>query len=47
MDNNVLTNHTTGKQYELKPLGEAGPVIDAGGIFEYARRQGMIKTATA
>jgi hypothetical protein len=24
---------------------QAGPVIDAGGIFEYARQQGMIKTA--
>jgi hypothetical protein len=24
---------------------QAGPVIDAGGIFEYARKQGMIKTA--
>ena len=26
-------------------LSQAGPVIDAGGIFEYARQQGMIKTA--
>jgi hypothetical protein len=24
---------------------QAGPVIDAGGIFEFARQQGMIKTA--
>lgn len=23
---------------------QAGPVIDAGGIFEFARRSGMIKT---
>ena len=26
---------------------QAGPVIDAGGIFEFARQQGMIKTVTA
>ena len=24
---------------------QAGPVVDAGGIFEYARQTGMIKTA--
>ena len=45
MEKDVLTNHTTGKEYSLKPIGDAGPVIDAGGIFEFARKQGMIKTA--
>ena len=35
----------TGKTFNLKPLGDAGPVIDAGGIFDFARAQGMIKTA--
>lgn len=24
---------------------QAGPVVDAGGIFEYARRTGMMKVA--
>ncbi|KAL4437545.1 hypothetical protein ABPG77_003526 [Micractinium sp. CCAP 211/92] len=43
MENDVLTDLTTGKKYSLKPLGDAGPVIDAGGIFEYARSTGMIK----
>lgn len=47
MENNVLTDHSTGKTYQIKPIGEAGPVIDAGGIFEYARRTGMIKTAAS
>jgi 3-isopropylmalate/(R)-2-methylmalate dehydratase small subunit len=32
-----------GKTYQLKPLGEAKPVIDAGGLFEYARKTGMIE----
>nr|QKY15227.1 3-isopropylmalate dehydratase small subunit (leuD) [Polytomella parva] len=45
MDKNILTDHSNGKVYDLKPIGEAGPVVDAGGIFEYARKHGMIKTA--
>lgn len=47
MDNDELRVPSSGKVYRLKPLGEAGPVIDAGGIFEYARQQGMIKTKAA
>ncbi|MQM02941.1 hypothetical protein Taro_035706 [Colocasia esculenta] len=39
---NVLINHTTGKQYTLKSIGDAGPVVAAGGIFAYARQTGMI-----
>jgi len=45
MEKNVLTVLATGKTFNLKPLGDAGPVIDAGGIFDFARAQGMIKTA--
>ncbi|KAF9614249.1 hypothetical protein IFM89_016510 [Coptis chinensis] len=30
---NLLINHTTGKEYKLKPIGDAGSIIDAGGIF--------------
>jgi 3-isopropylmalate/(R)-2-methylmalate dehydratase small subunit len=41
-EQNRLINHTLGKEYELKSLGEVGPVIDAGGIFAYARQTGMI-----
>ncbi|PSS09706.1 3-isopropylmalate dehydratase small subunit 3 like [Actinidia chinensis var. chinensis] len=37
-----LINHTTGKEYSLKPIGDARPVIEAGGIFAYARKTGMI-----
>lgn len=39
---NKLINHTSGKEYKLKPIGDAGPVIEAGGIFAYARSTGMI-----
>ncbi len=39
-DNDTLT--VEGTTYSLKPLGEVRPVIDAGGIFNYARANGMI-----
>jgi 3-isopropylmalate/(R)-2-methylmalate dehydratase small subunit len=32
----------TGKIYHFKPLGEVRPVVDAGGLFNYARQTGMI-----
>ncbi|VAI47650.1 unnamed protein product [Triticum turgidum subsp. durum] len=47
LDNSVLINHTSGKQYKLKPIGDAGPVIEAGGIFAYARKAGMIASKSA
>ncbi|KAK9868541.1 hypothetical protein WJX84_001559 [Apatococcus fuscideae] len=45
IEKDVLTQLSTGKTFPLKPLGEAKPVVDAGGIFQYARSQGMIKQA--
>jgi len=39
-DTDTLT--VNGSSYSLKPLGEVRPVIDAGGIFNYARKNGMI-----
>ncbi|CAI5481520.1 unnamed protein product [Closterium sp. Yama58-4] len=42
LEHDLLIHHTTGKQYALNPIGEAGPVIDAGGIFNFARQSGMI-----
>lgn len=38
----VIRNVTTGKSVPLKSLGDVLPVVDAGGIFEFARRSGMI-----
>ena len=31
-----------GQTFALKPLGEVKPVIDAGGIFDFARQHGLI-----
>ncbi len=39
-DNDTLT--VNGTTYSLKSLGEVRPVIDAGGLFNYARQTGMI-----
>ncbi len=41
-DKNQLINHTLEQVYDLNSLGEVQPVIDAGGIFAYARQTGMI-----
>lgn len=42
LDFDADTLSVNGKTYSLKPLGEVRPVIDAGGIFNYARKHGMI-----
>jgi 3-isopropylmalate/(R)-2-methylmalate dehydratase small subunit len=42
-----VTNLATGAVTALKPLGDVRPVVDAGGLFNYARRTGMIQSATA
>jgi 3-isopropylmalate/(R)-2-methylmalate dehydratase small subunit len=38
-----LHNRTTGETWTLKPLGEVGPIIEAGGLFPYAQKVGMLK----
>src|ERR1700675_1687921 len=38
----ALWNVTTGEKWKLKPLGEVAPIIDAGGIFAYAKKVGML-----
>lgn len=42
LDAATVTVKHTGKSYKFKPLGDVRPVVDAGGIFNYARRSGMI-----
>ena len=41
--NSLLVNVTTGEQYPLKPLGDVLPILDAGGLFPFARQAGMLK----
>ena len=42
LDAGTLTVESTGQAYTLKPLGDVRPVVDAGGLFNYARQTGMI-----
>jgi 3-isopropylmalate/(R)-2-methylmalate dehydratase small subunit len=39
---NVLIECRTGTRRTLNPLGEIAPIVEAGGVFEYAKRSGML-----
>jgi len=43
MDQQALINKTDGNRYKLKPLGDVLPIIEAGGVFPYAKKAGMLK----
>lgn len=47
LDFDADTLAVNGTVYSLKPLGEVRPVIDAGGIFNFARQSGMISAESA
>lgn len=38
-----LINKTTKQRHDLRPLGDVLPIIEAGGVFNYARQAGMLK----
>ncbi len=42
LDKASVTVQATGKVYFFKPLGDVRPVVDAGGLFNYARQTGMM-----
>ena len=39
----TLTDVSTGTTYALSPLGDVSEIVQAGGIFDYARAKGMLK----
>jgi len=43
IENNILINNATGETFNLNPLGDVLPIVAAGGLFEYARKSGMIE----
>jgi 3-isopropylmalate/(R)-2-methylmalate dehydratase small subunit len=43
LENYTIENETSGATFQLRAPGDVLPIIDAGGIFEYARKTGMIK----
>ena len=46
LDAQTVKVQASGKVYSFKPLGDVRPVVDAGGIFNYARKTGMIAAKT-
>ena len=44
VEKGTLENKTKNKTYNLKPLGDVADIIEAGDIFQYARKAGLIKT---
>jgi 3-isopropylmalate/(R)-2-methylmalate dehydratase small subunit len=42
LDAQTVTVKNTGEVFKFKPLGDVRPVVDAGGLFNYARQSGMI-----
>ena len=43
LDKSVIINKTQKTEYALKPLGDVLPIIEEGGIFNYAKKAGMLK----
>ena len=39
----VVINKTQNTTHKLKPLGDVLPIIEAGGVFNYAKEAGMLK----
>jgi 3-isopropylmalate/(R)-2-methylmalate dehydratase small subunit len=39
----TLTNTTSGESFALLPLGEVAPILEAGGLFAYAKKVGMLR----
>jgi 3-isopropylmalate/(R)-2-methylmalate dehydratase small subunit len=42
LDRNLLKSLTTGEEWTLAPLGDVRPILEAGGLFEYAKKVGML-----
>jgi len=43
MTEQYALNKTRNERYDLAPLGDVLPIIEAGGIFQYAKSAGMLK----
>ncbi len=43
LNEGFVVNLTRNKRHNLKPLGDVLPIIEAGGVFNYAKEAGMLK----
>lgn len=41
-DRQLIENRTQGTSYPIRKLGNVADIIQSGGIFEYARKEGMV-----
>ena len=42
-ENQVVKNITQDEKYKIRPLGSVADIVEAGGIFAYARKTGMME----
>ncbi len=42
-ENHTIKNTDTNEKFWIQPVGDLMPIVEAGGLFEYARKSGMIK----
>ena len=42
VEENKITNYSTGKVFELNSLGDVKEIVESGGLFMYARKSGML-----
>lgn len=42
IDEQYVLNKTRNERYDLNPLGDVLPIIEAGGVFNYAKQTGML-----
>jgi len=43
LDEQFVLNKTKNERYDIRPLGDVLPIIEAGDVFKYARQAGMLK----
>lgn len=42
IEGGTFKNLTQGKTYRINPLGDVKPIVDAGGVFAYAKQAGLV-----
>lgn len=42
IDNNIMKNLSSGEQYKINPLGDVFEIVNAGGLFKYARANSIV-----
>ena len=43
VDEHFVLNKTKNERYDIRPLGDVLPIIEAGDVFKYAKQAGMLK----